>query len=72
MCSSKHGTSTDSVQSRVAQIYSLCEGLDIKQFLSGWFKGVQFEDLRRDNVKEFFAYGVWWVPDKWLRLMPLY
>ncbi|NJR43497.1 MAG: hypothetical protein HC767_13400 [Akkermansiaceae bacterium] len=40
-------------------IYSLVEVLDMKEFLSGWFKNTPFEELRSENVKDFFAYGIW-------------
>ena len=33
------------------------EMLPIKEFLSGWFMGAAWEDIKRDNAKDFLAYG---------------
>lgn len=31
--------------------------IDIRDFLSGWFHGAPFEDLRHGNIQDFVAYG---------------
>lgn len=33
------------------------EMLPFKEFLSGWFQGAAWEDIRRQNALEFLAYG---------------
>jgi hypothetical protein len=63
LSATKHLPPGDSTICRLAVIYSLVGALDMKQFLSGWFKDAPFEQLRMENVKDFFAYGLWCVPD---------
>jgi hypothetical protein len=47
------------VQERVAQFMSLKGIIDLEDFLSGWFMDAPFQDLRRENVLDFIAYGFW-------------
>lgn len=62
----------DCLHSRLELIYSLVDVLDLRAFLSGWFKGVPFEELRSENVKDFFAFGLWYASNRAVcRLAPV-
>ena len=38
------------------------ELLPLKEFLSGWFQGAAWEDIKRENAREFLAYGFFTSP----------
>jgi hypothetical protein len=50
------------VRIRIAQFMSLKGVIDFKEFLSGWFMNAPFQELRRENVLDFVAYGFWCGP----------
>jgi hypothetical protein len=33
---------------------------DIRRFLSVWFRGAKFSEIKRDNVAEMIAYAFWY------------
>ena len=41
-------------------INELPQGVDFQGYLRGWFQGARWEDIKRDNVVEFVAYGFWY------------
>jgi hypothetical protein len=43
----------------VRQFMSLKGVINLEEFLSGWFMDAPFQDLRRENVLDFIAYGFW-------------
>jgi hypothetical protein len=62
----------DDVDERIAQFQTLAGVIDFKDFLSGWFMNTPFEELRRENVLDFIAYGFWCVPEDSLALCVAY
>ena len=41
-------------------VNELPQGVDFQGYLRGWFLGARWEDIKRDNVVEFMAYGFWY------------
>ncbi|KAG1679789.1 hypothetical protein FOA52_012700 [Chlamydomonas sp. UWO 241] len=38
----------------------VCEGLDVRVFMSAWFRGAPFERLRRDNLEDLLPYAFYY------------
>ena len=49
----------DAVEERIQQFMTLKGVIDFREFLSGWFMNAPFEELLRENVLDFVAYGFW-------------
>ena len=60
----QYPTSRKRLFSRIVS-YLLLHNVDFKEFISGWFMGAQFEDIKFGNVEEFLAWAFFATsPDK--------
>eukprot|EP00892_Ulva_mutabilis_P009709 jgi/Ulvmu1/710/UM010_0082.1 len=50
------------IEQRFQNFLTLSPILDIRDFISGWFLNIPFDQIRAENVSDFIAYAYWYRP----------
>lgn len=58
------------IQKRFDDFLTLAPVLDLREFLSGWFLGIDSASIAEDNVSEFLSYAYWYAARSSLIYMP--
>lgn len=56
------------IEQRFQNFLTLSPILDIRDFISGWFLNIPFDQIRAENVSDFIAYAYWYAPRRLARL----